>query len=65
MKSRAGGRRVTCQVLQVLFPQQVLLLVVQGAEELPAGPAVQVAASIPLWTEAFRRWAETQGSHGL
>lgn len=46
----------------MLFSQQVFLLVMQGAEELPAGPTVQVIAFIPLWTEMFQRWAEAPHS---
>ena len=35
----------------MLLPQQVLPLVMQGTEELPAGPTVQVIVLIGLWTE--------------
>ena len=35
----------------MLFPQQVLPRVMQGTEELPAGPTVQVIVLIALWTE--------------
>ena len=37
----------------MLLPQQVLPLVMQGTEELPAGPTVQVIVLIGLWTEIF------------
>ena len=35
----------------MLLSQQVLPLVMQGTEELPAGPTVQVIILIALWTE--------------
>ena len=55
-------RLVTCEVLQVLLPQQVLSLVMQGTEELPAGPTVQVIILIPLWTETV---SGEQGGGGI
>ena len=50
----------------MLLPQQVLPLVMQGTEELPAGPTVQVIVLIGLWTEIVPgEQEEAQGSHLL
>ena len=47
----------------MLLPQQVLPLVMQGTEELPAGPTVQVIVLIALWTE--RAPGEQGGGTGI
>lgn len=46
----------------MLLPQQVLPLVMQGTEELPAGPTVQVIILIPLRTETV---SGEQGGGGI
>lgn len=55
-------RALTCERLQVLLPQQVLSLVVQRTEELPARPTVQVLASLPLRTERAQSREEAWGT---